>query len=52
MMRNTISKPSRKEWQPTPVFWPGEFHGQTIPGGHSPWVAESDTTEQLIHRHT
>ena len=20
--------PLRKEWLPTPVFWPGEFHGQ------------------------
>ena len=19
--------PWRREWQPTPVFWPGEFHG-------------------------
>ena len=21
-------EPWRREWQPTPVFWPGEFHGQ------------------------
>ena len=21
--------PWRKAWQPTPVFWPGEFHGVT-----------------------
>ena len=27
LMRNTISKPSGREWQPTPVFCPGEFHG-------------------------
>ena len=30
---------------PTPVFWPGEFHGP-----YSPWgCKESDTTEQLSH---
>jgi len=31
--------PWNRERLPTPVFWPGEFHGL--------WVAESDTTEQL-----
>ena len=36
------------EWQPTPVFLPGEFHGQRSlagynPGGHN----ESDATERL-----
>ena len=25
--------PWRKEWQPTPVFLPGEFHGQRILAG-------------------
>ena len=24
-----------REWQPTPVFLPGEFHGQEKPGGKS-----------------
>ena len=28
--------PWKKEWQPTPVFWPGEFHGQSL-AGYSPW---------------
>ena len=28
---------------PTPVFWPGEFHGLYSPRGHK----ESDTIEQL-----
>ena len=33
--------PWRREWLPTPVFLPGEFHGQ-----YSPWgCKESDTTE-------
>ena len=35
--------PSRREQLPTPVFWPGEFHGL-----YSPWgQKESDTTERL-----
>ena len=33
--------PWRREWLPTLVFWPGEFHGL-----YSPWgCKESDTTE-------
>ena len=33
----------RRERLPTPVFWPGEFHGL-----YSPWgCKELDTTEQL-----
>ena len=35
--------PWRREWLPTPVFWPGEFHGLYSPGGRE----ESDTTERL-----
>ena len=32
----------------TPVFLPGEFHGQRSLAGYSPWGhRESDTTEQL-----
>ena len=35
-------------WLPTPVFLPGEFHGQRSLAGYSPWGhKESDTTEQL-----
>jgi len=35
----------RREWQPTPVFLPGEFHGQRL-AGYSPWsLKESDTTK-------
>ena len=34
------------KWQPTPVFLPGEFHGQRNLAGYSPWGhKESDTTE-------
>ena len=40
--------PWRKEWQLTPVFLPGEFHGQRSLAGYSLWGhKESDTTEQL-----
>ena len=40
--------PWRREWLPTPVFLPGEFHGQRSLGGYSPWGhKELDTTEQL-----
>ena len=35
--------PLEREWLPTPVFWPGEFHGL-----YSPWSRkESDMTEWL-----
>ena len=33
----------RREWLPTLVFWPGEFHGLYSPWGHK----ESDKTEQI-----
>ena len=40
--------PWRRKWQPTPVFLPGESHGQRSLAGYSPWGhKESDTTEQL-----
>ena len=34
----------------TPVFLPGEFHGQKSLAGYSPWnCKESDTTEHLTN---
>ena len=46
-------EPLEKEWQPTPVFWPGKSHGQKSLVGYSPWgPIEMDTTEQLTHTHT
>ena len=27
----------RREWIPTPVFFPGAFHGQRTLTGYSPW---------------
>ena len=42
--------PWRREWQPTPVFLPGEFHGQRSLAGYSPMGhVELDTTERLTH---
>ena len=39
--------PWRMNWQPTPVFLTGGFHGQRSLVGYSPWNRkESDTTEQ------
>ena len=38
--------PQRRAWQPTPIFLPGEFHGQRSLVGCSPWGhKESDVTE-------
>ena len=40
--------PWRREWQPSPVFLPGEFHGQRSLAGYSLWgYKELDRTEQL-----
>ena len=40
----------RRKWQPTPVFLPGESHGQRSLVGYSPWGGkESDTTEHTAH---
>ena len=41
--------PWRRTWQLTPVFLPGESHGQKSLAGYSPWDRkESDMTERLI----
>ena len=43
----------RRKCQPTPVFLPGESHGQRSLEGYSLWGhKESDTTERLTHTHT
>ena len=38
--------PWGRKWQPTPVFLPGESHGQRSLKGYSHGIAESDTTEE------
>ena len=45
--------PGWREWLPTPLFWPGEFHEQRSLAGYSPrdhkgLDTESDTTEWLL----
>ena len=48
MWKTWVGKiPWRREWLPTPVFWPGEFHGLYSPWGRK----ESDTTERLSFIH-
>lgn len=38
--------PWRKAWQPSPVFSPGESHGQRSRAGYHPWgQKELDMTE-------
>ena len=40
--------PWRRKWQATPIFSPGEFHGQRSLTGYSPWgCKESDTTGRI-----
>ena len=48
-IRSWVGKiPWRRQWQPTPIFLPGEFHGQRSLVGYSAWVCkESGVTEQL-----
>ena len=45
--------PRGRKWLPTPVFLPGESHGQRSLVGYCPWDhRESDTPEQLrMHAH-
>ena len=33
--------PWRRKWQPTPVFLPGESHGQKSLVGYSPWITSA-----------
>ena len=39
---------AKREWPPTPVFLPGESHGQMSLAGDNPWgCKEQDTAEQV-----
>ena len=47
-LKGCVKIPWKREWLPTPIFLPGEFHGQRSLVGHSLWSPkESDMTEQL-----
>ena len=42
-----------KKWHPTLVFLPGEFHGERILAGYSPWgCTKLDTTEHSMQHST
>ena len=42
----------RRQWHPTPVLLPGEFHGQRRLAGYSTWgLKESDMTERITLTH-
>ena len=48
-----VGKIPWRAWQPTPVFLPGESHGQRSLAGRSAWrCKESDTTEASGHART
>ena len=44
--------PWRREWPPTPVFWPGESHGfyRECHGLYSPWVTKRHNWVTFIFR--
>ena len=44
--------PWRREWLPTPVFLPGEFHGQRSLAGYSPWGRRESDRIDLINAFT
>ena len=39
--------PWRRAWQPSPVFLPGESHGQRSLVGHSPWGHKASVTTKV-----
>ena len=51
MWFSQLHKPEdKRKWQPTPVFLPGEYHGQRRLTSNSPWGhTESDVTRATWH---
>ena len=43
--------PCRREWQPTPVFLPGEFHGQRSLVGYNPRGCRDGHDSVTKHTH-
>ena len=39
-------------WQPTPVFLPGEFHGQRSLAGYNLWGHKELDATELLTQHT
>ena len=53
LIPGSVRYPWRRAWLPTPVFLPGESHGERSLAGYSPWGhKELDITKQLTHIHT
>ena len=44
--------PLEREWQPTPVSFPGESHGQRSLVGYSPRGHKESDTMECTHTHT
>ena len=42
----------RRKWQPTPIFLPGESHGQRSLAGYSPWGCKESDNREIEHAHT
>ena len=40
-----------RKWQPTPIFLPGEFHGQRSRAGYSPWGRKGLEVTEQSHTH-
>ena len=50
MVSGEHEKIANREWQSTPVFLPGESHGQKSPAAYSPLnYKESDMTERATN---
>ena len=43
--------PQRRKWQPTPVFLPGESHGQRSLAGYSAQDCKESNTTEHAHIH-
>ena len=41
--------PWRREWEPTPVFLPGESHGQRSLAGYRPWGLKESGHDRMTN---
>ena len=40
-----------REWLPTPVFLPGEFHGERSLVDYSPWGCKESDMKEVTNKH-
>ena len=45
----SVYTPLKKKWQSTPVFLPGESHGQRSLADYSPWGREEVSMTEQLH---